>query len=73
MMENMKFDHVVFTGDLHPPDSDYFASQHEGKVPFDTMELNGVEDTLWPDHCIRNTPGCKFHPDLKIPEGALIF
>jgi len=73
MMENMKFDHIVVTGDLHPPDHEYFASEQEGKVPFDQMILNGVMDTLWPDHCVRNTEGSKFHPELEIPEGAHIF
>jgi len=73
LIESVKFDHIVVTGDLHPEDNIYFASQHEGKQPFDQLELNGKMETLWPDHCVRNTPGCKFHPDLKIPEHAKIF
>jgi len=27
----------------------------------------------WPHHCIQNTPGARFHPDLALPEDALIF
>ena len=27
---------------------------------------------LWPPHCIQNTPGAGFHPDLKLPSQALI-
>ena len=26
----------------------------------------------WPPHCIQETEGAKFHPDLKLPEGAVI-
>ena len=26
----------------------------------------------WPVHCVRNTPGAEFHPDLKIPPDAII-
>jgi nicotinamidase-related amidase len=27
-----------------------------------------VEQKLWPAHCIQNTDGAKFHPDLKMIE-----
>ncbi len=27
---------------------------------------------LWPPHCIQNTPGAGFHPDLKLPPEAII-
>ncbi|OWK27115.1 MAG: hypothetical protein US76_00630 [Parcubacteria group bacterium GW2011_GWA2_38_13b] len=26
----------------------------------------------WPIHCVRNTPGAKFHPDLNVPSDAVI-
>ena len=26
----------------------------------------------WPPHCIQNTQGAAFHPDLQLPEGAAI-
>lgn len=26
----------------------------------------------WPPHCIQNSPGAAFHPDLQLPEGTLI-
>lgn len=73
LIKNVKFDHIVFTGDLHPKDNNYFASQHEGYASFDQKEINGKMETLWPDHCVLNTEGCKFHPDIKIPENSLIF
>jgi nicotinamidase/pyrazinamidase len=25
----------------------------------------------WPPHCIEETPGAAFHPDLRLPEGVL--
>ena len=28
---------------------------------------------LWPPHCIQNTDGARFHPELKLPEDAVIF
>ncbi len=26
----------------------------------------------WPPHCIQNTPGARFHPDLRLPDNATI-
>jgi nicotinamidase/pyrazinamidase len=26
----------------------------------------------WPPHCVQGTRGAEFHPDLRIPEGALV-
>lgn len=26
----------------------------------------------WPVHCVRNSEGSQFHPDLKIPEDAIV-
>jgi len=60
-----EFELVIFTKDWHGPEMDAFASQHEEAKPFDRY-TNGQdrEDVLWPDHCVANTPGADFHPDL---------
>ncbi len=57
-------DLVVDTQDDHPADHGSFASRHEGKKPFDQVVLHGVDQTLWPDHCVHGTAGWQFHPDL---------
>src|SRR6056297_126064 len=59
-----KFNKVVATMDWHPADHMSFASNHEGKEPFDTIEIDGREETVWPDHCVQGTKGAQFHPDL---------
>lgn len=28
-------------------------------------ELNGLPQVWWPVHCVQNTPGADFHPDLN--------
>jgi len=48
-----KFDLVAATQDWHPPDHGSFASNHEGKNPFDTTMLGGLDQILWPDHCVQ--------------------
>jgi nicotinamidase/pyrazinamidase len=59
------FGNVVATGDWHPENHVSFASTH-GKKPLETVKINGMEQTLWPDHCIRGTKGAEFHPELDI-------
>jgi nicotinamidase/pyrazinamidase len=27
---------------------------------------------IWPEHCIKGSPGAQFHPDLKFPKEALV-
>lgn len=53
------------TQDWHPPGHVSFASAHEGTQPFETIELHGHEQVLWPDHCVQGTEGARLHPDIN--------
>jgi len=68
-----RFDLVVATQDWHPPDQVSFASNHEGKMGFETITLGGVDQTLWPDHCVQGSNGADFHPDLETNRIEAIF
>lgn len=68
-----KFDLVVATQDWHPSNHKSFASQHDGMNPFDVIDLNGLQQTLWPDHCIQSTKGAEFHKDLNTNKIEAIF
>jgi nicotinamidase/pyrazinamidase len=47
---------IIFTRDWHPPDHSSFKAQ----------------GGPWPSHCIQNSDGAKFHPNLSIPlEGEI--
>jgi len=59
------FELVVATQDWHPPDHGSFASNHEGHSPGEIVELDGLDQILWPDHCVRNTEGAEFVDDLR--------
>ena len=48
------------------------GASHAGRAPFETVTLDYGEQTLWPDHCVQETPGAAFHPDLSIPHAELI-
>ena len=47
---------IFFTRDWHPEDHISFKAR----------------GGPWPPHCIQNSPGAEFHPDLIIPPGSVI-
>ena len=59
------FDVVVATQDWHPVNHKSFASQHIDKHPFEVIDLNGLPQVLWPDHCIQGSFGAEFHKELN--------
>jgi nicotinamidase/pyrazinamidase len=67
------FDLVVSTQDWHPANHKSFASQHTGRKPFEVIDLNGLKQTLWPDHCVQGSPGAGFHKDLDMRKTEAIF
>lgn len=60
------FELVVATQDWHPADHGSFASNHVGSHVGQTVQLGGVDQTLWPDHCVQRTPGASFHSALDV-------
>jgi nicotinamidase/pyrazinamidase len=58
------FDLVVATQDWHPADHGSFAANHSGKKPGDVVSLGGVDQVLWPVHCVQETPGAELHQEL---------
>ena len=68
-----EFDLVVATQDWHPANHASFASNHQGKKPFDIIELFGIDQVLWPDHCVQGTKGAEFHPEMETLKITAIF
>ncbi len=68
-----QFDLVIATQDWHPPQHKSFASQHSGKKAFEVTALNGLEQVLWPDHCVQGTPGAEFSAELEQHRVEAIF
>jgi nicotinamidase/pyrazinamidase len=67
-----RFEHVVLTQDWHPKGHVSFASAHPGQKPYETIETQYGQQTLWPDHCVQATTGAAFHPALDLPHAELI-
>lgn len=59
------YDLVVATVDWHPQNHMSFAVNHTDKKPFETIDLTGQKQTLWPAHCVQNTEGAAFHSNLR--------
>jgi nicotinamidase/pyrazinamidase len=68
-----RFDLVVATKDWHPPDHGSFAANHPGKKPGDRIILDGIEQILWPVHCVQNSHGAEFAPSFDISRIAHVF
>lgn len=67
------YDLVVATQDWHPAGHKSFASSHPGKSPFDRIDLHGLPQTLWPDHCIQGTAGSALSDGLDTQRIEAIF
>src|SRR5262249_43071689 len=61
----LHFPLVVATQDWHPSNHRSFAANHAGKQVYDHVELHGLPQTLWPVHCVQNTPGAELSPELN--------
>lgn len=65
------YDEIVLTQDWHPNNHRSFASNNNRKVG-ETITLNGVPQFMWPDHCVQDTFGAAFHPDLDTSKATHI-
>jgi nicotinamidase/pyrazinamidase len=59
------YEAVIATQDWHPADHLSFASQHAGKQIGDCVQLAGLAQILWPDHCVQHTIGAELAADLN--------
>jgi nicotinamidase/pyrazinamidase len=67
------FDLILATKDWHPPDHGSFATNHPGKKPGDRIILDGIEQILWPVHCVQNTHGAEFAAAFDTSRIAHVF
>lgn len=63
---------TILTQDWHPADHSSFAVNHDGKAPFEMIDMPYGPQVLWPAHCIQGTNGAAFHSDLKTDAADMI-
>lgn len=69
----LAFPLVVATQDWHPANHGSFAVSHPGKKAFEQITLNGLPQTLWPVHCVQQTPGAALAARLNQERIAQVF
>ncbi len=58
---------VIFaTQDWHPAEHVSFHVNHDGKKPFDVIEVNGKPQVLWPVHCVQGTENARILVDNNL-------
>ena len=67
------YDLIVATQDWHPADHGSFAVNHVGRQIYETVDLDGLPQTLWPVHCVQHTGGALFAPGLDTRRIARVF
>ena len=55
---------VVATQDWHPANHGSFAANHPWRKPGQVIELDGLPQVLWPIHCVQESWGAEFVPEL---------
>lgn len=55
---------VVATQDWHPANHLSFAANHPWRKPGQVIELDGLAQVLWPIHCVQESWGAEFVPEL---------
>ncbi len=68
-----KFPLVVATQDWHPAEHGSFAASYAGRSAFEQIDLNGLPQTLWPDHCVQGTAGAELAVTLNRDRIARVF
>jgi nicotinamidase/pyrazinamidase len=69
----LQFELVVATQDWHPAGHQSFASSHTGRSQFEEIDLHGLPQVLWPDHCTQASDGAALAPGLHPERIEAIF
>ncbi len=65
LMASGAFDVIVATQDWHPANHASFAANHPGCAVGEVIQLDGVDQILWPVHCVQESAGAEFAPALE--------
>jgi nicotinamidase/pyrazinamidase len=68
-----QFELVVATQDWHPAGHQSFASSHAGRTQFEQIDLHGLPQVLWPDHCTQASDGAALASALHTERIEAIF
>lgn len=72
-MMNAGFKHIIATQDWHPANHGSFASNNAGAAVGSMGKLSGLDQVMWPNHCVQGTRGAEFAKDLDATKFTKIF
>lgn len=64
---SLPFDLIVATKDWHPSDHGSFADNYN-KKPGEHVTLSGLDQILWPRHCVQGSEGSNFAPNWNVTQ-----
>lgn len=67
------FQTVVATQDWHPANHGSFAANHPWRKPGQVIDLHGLEQVLWPIHCVQGSFGAELVGDLNTDHITAVF
>jgi nicotinamidase/pyrazinamidase len=68
-----KFELVIATQDWHPANHESFAAVHYFRRPGQVIDLYGLQQVLWPIHCVQETFGAEFVQTLETERITAVF
>ena len=74
LREDARFSHVFLTRDWHPTNHCSFHENNPGSELFKPITLpdTGMEQVMWPTHCVQDSQGAQFHKDLIRKESDIV-
>lgn len=67
------FQTIVATQDWHPADHGSFAANHPWRKPGQVIDLNGLDQILWPIHCVQGSFGADLVDELDREKITKVF
>ena len=67
------FNLIIATKDWHPTMHLSFASSHPNKQPGEIVQNGGLDQILWPAHCVQGTFGADFVSELQQNRWSRVF
>lgn len=66
------FNTIVLTQDWHPAGHSSFASSHNGKSPYELIDMPYGPQVLWPDHCVQGSAGSDLRTELNVTRANVV-
>jgi len=67
------FRHIIATQDWHPANHGSFAANNPGAKVGSMGKLSGLDQVMWPNHCVQGTLGAQFAASIDSSKFTKVF